>query len=206
MFHCVCCPCFAAPCEQDCAVLRDFVDRLIPLFKRSPASAKWFLQETATHPSFVLSPLLTATDRRVRCNVARLLVEVVHLVLPTEATVLHDMELVPGSEHATQPRARCTRLVQALFGMIPGAEKRGLQDRGAGGGDRGLLHLTHASIVSHHLLEALGHRAAPSPASAHARPHGLAHGVFLCGGALLCMAAGRGADELVQVPAVLVGV
>ncbi len=112
--------------SQGGTLLQAYVDVLLPHLKSSPASAQWFLQEAATCPSFVLSPLLTATDRRVRCNVARLLVEVVHLVLPTEATVLHDMVLVPGSEHATQPRARCTRLVQALFGMIPG---------GWGGGD-----------------------------------------------------------------------
>jgi hypothetical protein len=62
--------------SAECGALRDFVDKLCVLLGRSPAAAKWFLTEAAVAPALVLSPLLTATDRRVRCNVARLLVEV----------------------------------------------------------------------------------------------------------------------------------
>ena len=61
---------------SDCGIMRDFVDRLLVLFKRCPPACRWLLAEASSQPSLALSPLLTATDRRVRCSVARLLCEV----------------------------------------------------------------------------------------------------------------------------------
>ena len=107
--------------SSDTAIMRDFVDKLIVLFKRCLPACRWLLAEAAAQPALALNALLTASDRRIRSNVARLLCEVMHVVLPVEASYLHDMELVGTSSTATQPRSRVARLLNCMLSMIPGA-------------------------------------------------------------------------------------
>ena len=105
-------------------LLRGFVDRLVVLFNRCPVAGSWLLGEAAARPSLMLRPMLTALDPRVRSNLARLLFEVVSVVLPLEASFLDEREATTATEVTPQPRSKVVRLLTSAIAMMPGMAAR----------------------------------------------------------------------------------
>lgn len=108
---------------QDNSSLGEFVDALMAIYRQSPQSCVWLVDLCARDPSFALSVLVTASDKTVRTHVARLLVDVIDVVVRLEARYLDDMEPVtrPDGSVGSQPKSAVARLLATLFSLIPDA-------------------------------------------------------------------------------------